>query len=503
MTKRRWLVVFLFFIGVYVALVGVAQVTQSDPPVSELALRWGGDRSGGGPFIYEDKDGELTGFEVDLADYLAKELGKESDFHYGQWDKLPFLLDRQDIDIVLNGYEWTPEREAIWASTIPYYKYRLQLLVRKDNDSITSWDDLRARPGQPRKKVGVLTGSAAQRYLEQRFGDDVEIRAYGEGVASAMMQVENGVFDATVQDSVVFAHYQPNYPQLHPIKEEVAPGYYVIFLRKRDHELRERLNEAIRKAMANGVLYDIYTRYGIWNADQKDLLEEVKEWKPSVAEPVSWLEMRGFALKLLRAAWTTVLLSCISMPLAMLIGLLVAIGRLYGPAWLNWPLAFYVEVIRGTPLLFQLYVIYFLLPMGGIIFPAFWAGVIGLAINYSAYEAENYRAGFLAIPRGQLEAALALGMSKRAAVWRILAPQAVRIVIPPVTNDFIALFKDTSVCSVVSVTELTGRYSELINNQPGLVIELGLLTAALYLMMSYPLSLLARLFEQRFSKTAA
>src|SRR5260370_5105136 len=149
------------------------------------------------------------------------------------------------------------------------------------------------------------------------------------------------------------------------------------------------------------------------------------------------------------------------MPLAMLIGLLVAVARLYGPRWLDWLLGAYVELPRGTPILLQLFVIYYLLPNVHIDLPALWAGVLGLAINYSAYEAENYRAGLLAIPRGQMEAALALGMSTATALRRVIVPQAVRIVIPPVTNDFIALFKDTSGCSVIAVVELTGRYRPL------------------------------------------
>ena len=178
---------------------------------------------------------------------------------------------------------------------------------------------------------------------------------------------------------------------------------------------------------------------------------------------------------------------------------MVAIGRLYGPRWLAIPLEAYVEVLRGTPLLLQLFVIYYVLPRFiGVKMPAFSAGVLGLAINYSAYEAENYRAGLLAIPRGQMEAALSLGMSTRTALRRVIIPQAVRIVIPPVTNDFIALFKDTSVCSMISVIELTGMYRTLFSDHPRLMLEFGAMTALLYLVMSYPLSLVARRMETRF-----
>jgi len=125
------------------------------------------------------------------------------------------------------------------------------------------------------------------------------------------------------------------------------------------------------------------------------------------------------------------------------------------------------------------------------------AGILGLAINYSAYEAENYRAGLLAIPRGQMEAALALGMNPFTALRVVIVPQAVRIVIPPVTNDFIALFKDTSVCSVILITELTRKYNELYNFNREYIIQLAFITAGLYLIMSYPLALVARQLEKR------
>ncbi len=185
------------------------------------------------------------------------------------------------------------------------------------------------------------------------------------------------------------------------------------------------------------------------------------------------------------------------MPLAMALGLGVALGRVYGPRPLAVPLGWYVELVRGTPLLIQLYALFYLLPEWGITLSPWAAGVGGLAINYSAYEAEIYRAGLQAIPRGQMDAALALGMSRALAIRRIIIPQAVRIVIPPVTSDFIALFKDTSVCSVITLTELTKQYSILFNSQGG-VVEFGLATAALYMAMSLPLSKLSRWAERRW-----
>ena len=190
----------------------------------------------------------------------------------------------------------------------------------------------------------------------------------------------------------------------------------------------------------------------------------------------------------------TVALSVTAMPLAMVLGLLIAIGRLYGPRPLRAVLYSYVELIRGTPLMLQLFVLFYLVRL-----PPWVAGIAGLAINYSAYEAEIYRAGLQAIPAGQMEAALALGMSRWMALRRVIIPQAVRIVIPPVTNDFIALFKDTSVCSVVTLTELTKEYSVLGNNT-GATIECALAVATIYMLMSVPLSWFSRWSERRLAK---
>jgi polar amino acid transport system substrate-binding protein len=462
-------------------------------------LRWGGDKGGGAPFIYEDARGKLVGFEVDLADYLAGKLGMRPQFVQKEWNSLPQDLARGDIDCILNGYEWTPEREREMASTIPYYAYRLQLIARANDDSIRSWDDLH------NKRIGVLEASAAERYVRKQFGHDNRVEALGEeGSTGVLSSVLSGRLDATVQDVPVALYYVgpgKEYPGLRPVGKPVAPGYYVIFVRKNDTLLRDRLNAAIKEGLQDGTLRRIYEAHGLpWDADQAHLLAVADAWPPDVqASDVSPL---AFLLTLTRAAGTTVVLAVLSMPLAILIGLLVAVGRLYGPRWLDWPLAAYVELLRGTPILLQLFVIYYLLPYVGISLPAFWAGVLGLAVNYSAYEAENYRAGLLAVPRGQMEAALALGMSRWAALRYVIVPQAVRIVIPPVTNDFISLFKDTSICAVIAVTELTGRYRHLVVDHPSMVIQLALMTALLYLLMSYPLSLLARRLEVRAARPA-
>lgn len=137
----------------------------------------------------------------------------------------------------------------------------------------------------------------------------------------------------------------------------------------------------------------------------------------------------------------------------------------------------------------------FILPEAGIRVPAFWTAILGLAVNYSAYESEIYRADLQAIPHGQMQAALSLGMSHALAIRRVIVPQAVRIVIPPMVSDFVALYKDTSVCSVITIVELTKRFSVLSMSTQA-TVELMAITCALYMLMSYPVALLSHHLER-------
>ena len=182
------------------------------------------------------------------------------------------------------------------------------------------------------------------------------------------------------------------------------------------------------------------------------------------------------------------------MPLAMLLGLFVAIGRLYGPGRCERVLAGYVELIRGTPLMLQLFVLFYLVEAAR---PGS-RGSPGWRSTIRPTRRRSIARGSRRSRPGQMEAALALGMSRRLALRRVIVPQAVRIVIPPVTNDFIALFKDTSVCSVITLVELTKEYSILANSTGG-AIEFALAAAVLYMLMSVPLSWFSRWSERRLA----
>jgi polar amino acid transport system substrate-binding protein len=475
---------------------------------------------GGGPYVYpSDEDPtKVVGFEVDLAAALGRHLGREAEWVQCTWDQILPVLSRGNIDLALNGYEYSPERASRYLASFPYYIYELGLCTRRDNQQTTSWESLKSPgSGGARKRVGVLEGAASDRYVTENYGETCDVVRYG-GVTEALRLVESGQLDCTVQDLPILKFYLDQlqrHPDLGRIDSLVAPGYYVVFARPEDHSLIESVNRAIRELYDSGELKSIYDKYGMWNTTQETLPEVWSNWSSQLkaAPGDKWINLSRQVPLLFRAAGMTVLLSLLSMPLAVAIGCGVALVRTWGTPSLGgagadesllsrmvrFPFTVYVEIVRGTPLAFQLFVVYFILPEAGIRINEFWSGVIALAVNYSAYEAEIFRLGLQAIPRGQMEAALSLGMPRTLAVRRIVLPQAVRLVIPATANDFIALFKDTAVCSVIAVEELSKQYS-MAAKSTGLFLETALLASVLYLLMSYPLSLLASWLERRLKR---
>lgn len=464
-------------------------------------LVYGSDKEGGGPYIFPDPEAprEVTGFEVELMRSIARDLGAEPKFAQGQWDRLLQNLDAGLVDVVVNGYEWTENRGRDYLATRPYYVYQLQLMAPRGGPP-GNWEAAVSgrRPGGGKWKVGVLVQSAADAFAAEHGGGNVEVVRF-DGATDAMTAVANGQIDATLQDLPAALFYRDRFPTLRLAGDPVGRGYYVIYCRRGDEALRDAIDRALGRLIDSGDLKALYQRYGLWNPAQEELavLAPGSLKVESSAGPRGLALIRRYAPLLLDAAAVTVVLSVASMPLAMLIGLFVALGRQYGPRPVRVVLTGYVELLRGTPLMLQLYVLFYVLRL-----PPWVAGIGGLAINYSAYEAEIYRAGLQAIPPGQMEAGLALGMSRSLALRRVVVPQAVRIVIPPVTNDFIALFKDTSVCSVITLIELTKQYSILANSTGG-VVEFAVTASVLYLAMSVPLSWFSRWSERRLGASGA
>jgi polar amino acid transport system substrate-binding protein len=451
-------------------------------------LRWGGDIQGGEPYVYDDpaKPGHLVGFEVEIAAAIAKELGVRAEFVQNDWENLVPSLERGTFDIAMNGLEVTSGRVGRVLFSRPYYAFAERLMVRRGDTSFTA--ELASLRG---RKVGTLANSLAFEML--RGTADPVVYA---GVEEPYVDLVDGRTDAVLLDDIIATRYGAPKPQLAVIGD-LREGYYAIATRPSDPELALAIDGALAAISGRGELRTILERNGLWN----DRQEKIAAWTDADQGRMLGRAPRppqlglGHVALFLRGAGVTLVVSTLAMALAIPLGLLLALARLFGSKAAGRIASAYVEVYRGTPVLLQLYLLYYglapVLKLG-----ALPAAIVGLGMNYAAYEAEVYRAGIQAVPKTQLEAALALGMSTRLALRRVVLPQALRHALPNVTNDFIALLKDSSLVSVITVVELTKQMT-ITSVDVRSWVGPGLLCAALYFAMSYPLGIVSRRLERK------
>ena len=471
----------------------------------EKVLRWGGDSEGGFPYMFPDpKDPKkLIGFEVDIVDALAKEMKRRPVYVNNAWDNLIPGLERNLYDIAINGLEVTPEHEEAVNFSIPYYKTYLQLAVRKSDNSIKSIKDLKG------KIAGTLKESYAQQVLEEVGG--INIRTYIVE-ANTYEDLANGRLDAAFFDQPIALYSAGFNPEIKFVGPPVGELTYAIALRKRDKALLQEVNAAIVKLRDSGKLREIYDKWNLWTPV---MAAAFNDFDPPKYEPIhynEWAEAHRphltFERRLQRywevmpmfahGALITMEVSIVAMAIAICLGLALAVTRVFAPRWIAMLATWYVEIVRGTPVLIQLFFIFYGLPSVGIKFSPFWAGAIGLGLNYAAYEAEIYRTGLFAIPRTQWESALALGMTRWQAMREVILPQAVRVVIPPITNDFISLLKDSSLVSIITMVDLTKVYGQVSATYydyfgPGIIV------AIIYLILGLPFVRFARHTEKRMA----
>lgn len=448
-------------------------------------LTWGADLQGGEPYVYEDpaNPSQIIGFEVDIANELAKRLGVTAQFKQYTWSNLVPSLERGDFDIAMNGLEATADRAERILLSQPYFIYAETLAVRA-NSPYQSLDDLKG------KRVGTLNQTVAHDILR---GLPLEAVLY-EGNEEPYIDLEQGRTDAVLLDNIIADRYGCPRKALKCLPGDVARGTYVIGIRKGDTELKRAIDAALIAMRADGTLERILAKANLWDKRQA-------EAPPQVAGTTE-IRKRVFDgdmfWQFVAAALVTLKISFLAFLLAVPIGILLAVARVYGHPVVAVLARIYIELFRGTPVLLQLFVLYYGLAPYYSLGPM-EAAVLGLGLNYGAYEAEVYRGALLAIPRGQTEAAKALGMGPTQILRHVLLPQALRLALPPMTNDFVSLLKDSSLVSVITVIELTKRMTIAAVDMRGWLVP-GLACAGLYLALSFPLSELARRLERRLSR---
>ncbi len=488
----------------FLAASSVASARSLAQVKKQGTLTWGGDLQGGEPYVFEDPKNRkhLIGFEVEIADELGKRLGVVAKFSQHDWSMLVPSLERGDFDVILNGLEDTGERRARIALSAPYFVYGLTIAIR-NGDSYRSLEALKGH------KIGTMNQTVAHSLLKAM---PLEVVLY-EGQQEPYADLVAGRTDAVLLDHVIAQRYGCNVKGLTCLADDVTRGYYVMGTRKSDDTLSAALNEALKAMQADGSFRAILERWQLWDKRQDALTPAAAA--SGAAAPAKVPAPTAFDLRIpddhhfgaeqflmfVKGAGVTLALSVLAFAIASPLGMILALARLYTGKIGKFVAGSYIEIFRGTPVILQLYVLYFgLAPI--VKLDAFVAAVLGLGLNYAAYEAEVHRGALLSIPSGQSEAAAALGLSRWQTIRYVLMPQSLRTALPAVTNDFVALLKDSSLVSVITVVELTKRMTIAAVEVRDWLMP-GLACAVLYFCLSYPIAAFARYLERRLEHDPA
>lgn len=445
---------------------------------------------------------KFEGFDIDLGNEIGRELGVKVQWQNIAWDGIFTALQTKKFDLVISDVVITDKRKKEMAFSQPYFLSGQTIARRRGDTRISTSKDL------PGKLVTVQQETTGQYAAEKLGPPKPQIRKF-ETMQDALLEVRNGRGDAAVGDEpALTAMLRKGYPELELVGGVFVHENYAVVARKGEPELLAAVNRALNNIIADGRYAKIYQTH-IGKPLPAGYLPELARVKsqgtPTTgagnvggsAFTLRWPLLKAALPLLLRGAVLTLELTALGLLFGIPLGLLLALARLSRLRGFEWPAVAYVEVVRGTPLLAQIYVIYFVLPAVGLQLPQFVSAVLALSLNAGAYISEIFRAGIESIDTGQMEAARALGMDYKSAMRWVILPQTLRRVLPPLTNEGVALLKDSSLISIIGLAELTRVGREQASNA-GSPVTIFLAVAAIYLLMTLPLTYLVRRLETRW-----
>lgn len=413
---------------------------NTDEPLKSAGVLRVGTEGVYSPFSYHDTaTGQLVGYDVDVARAVGDKIGVRVEFVETPWDSIFAALEANRFDVVANEVTISPERKAKYDLSQPYSIGEGVIVTRADDDSIKSLADLKG-------KVAAENATSNWSEIARKAGARVEAV---EGFTQAIKLLNQGRVDVVVNDSIaVYAYLAETNDKSVKIAGTVGEKSEQGFAARKDSGLLPELNTALDELRADGTLAAISQKYLKANASGA----------PAEGAPAprsTWKLIADNLWPLAKAALTmTIPLTIISFAIGLVIALAVALARLSPNVVLSNIARFYISIIRGTPLLVQLFIVFFALPEFGVKIDPFPAAVIAFSLNVGGYAAEIIRSAIQSIPKGQWEAAETIGLNYTGTLQRIILPQAARVAVPPLSNTLISLVKDTSLASTILVTEL-------------------------------------------------
>ena len=446
------------------------------------------------PFSYRDQDtNELTGFDIDVIKAVAEEAGWDLQFVEAPFDSLFPALDSKRIDVIANQVTITGERKARYLFSTPYTYSHGVIVTAKDTDDITSLADLKGR-------TTAQTASSNWAQVAKDAGAKVQyVQDFGPGV----QLVELGRVDAIVNDNIAVLDYLATSGN-DRVKIAGDAGDEVLeqalVFRKSDPELQQEADDAIAALTKDGTLAEISDKY--FGADvtvaggAKDVSVEASDSRTTweVVKDTAWPMFVGLVKG-------NIPLTIFSFVIGMVLAIAAALARLSSFRVLDWIARTYISIIRGTPLLVQLFIVFFGFPALGIDLDPYPAAILALSLNVGGYAAEVVRGSILSVPRGQYEAATVIGMDYWQSMRRIVLPQAARIAVPPLGNTLLSLIKDTALASLVLVPELF-REAQVTAAATTDYLPLFTMAALYFWVVCYLVSLAQGPLERRLSRYA-
>ncbi len=455
------------------------------------------------PFEFK-QNGQLQGFDIDLGNEIGKELGVRVRWMPLEWAAVFGAVETGKVDLIMSGVTITDERKKGNGFSRPYFLSGQTIARRKGDNRIRTIQDLKD------KTVSVQEGTTGQ-FAVEKIGVPSDHILKFDLLQDGLMDVRNGRSDATVADLPALKANLTSYPELELTGGIIKQEYVGIVARRGANDLVAALNQALDRIFKDGRYAQLYQKW-IGEPLTPDALAELDRVRnlgslgsgptpaaeaPASALSIDWGLLRKSLPLLLAGARMTLEITALTLLIGVPLGLLVALMRLARFRPLSLAAMVYVEVVRGTPLLMQIYVIYFVLPTLHLNFSNFVAAVAALSLNAAAYISEIFRAGIQSIDSGQMEAARSLGMDYRSAMRWVILPQAMRLVLPPLTNEAVALLKDSSLVSVVALSELM-RVGKELATDTGKATTVYLAVALIYLIMTLPLTYLVRRLEAKW-----
>ncbi len=432
------------------------------------------------PYEYIE-DGEVVGIDVDIAREVGRRIGKTIRIENMEFDSVIAAVQSGKVDFAASGITMSEDREKQVLFSAPYAVAQQVIIVPKTS-AVASAADLTG------VRVGVQSGTTGDLYVKDNIG---EPERYPNG-AMAVAALKAGKVDAVVLDNLPAAKHVAKNPQLHILPAPLTEEKYAIALGKDKTALRDKMNAALQAMAEDGTLARIAEAY----SDKEMPEEEHNAFYNNFIKDGRWKYLANGLLVTIEISAAAALIGIV---LGAFIGIIRSTADQTGRfRVLNALCKLYLTVVRGTPVVVQLLIIYFVI-FGSVEVSKVLVAIVAFGLNSAAYVAEIIRSGIMSIDKGQMEAGRSLGLGYGYTMRSVIMPQAFKNVLPALGNEFIVLLKETSICGYIALQDLTKGGNIILSQTYDAFLPL-LAVALIYLLLVVGLSHLLKKLELRMKK---